>query len=967
MGKPKRSQKITGSIVRLAITSVMAGLIFSATAAENSAESTSTPEPEPTPVPRPDDLNLKKLSTADEILARDWLKLTLLKANDLPGLKQPPEFADAALRKRINDSFGLPAIMTMKDPARNPPQWWTPEAKGLAALHLGPTRHFDRPELKIEAPMLRLREIAFLKGESEFVRTMNEVVRLWTLGRLDQAAKLRAQLQSEKKKLPRGNLERTAVAIINGFFDLQLALEAENPVDFYGPSLASLWDALGQTDPQTYAPEGKLNAVDEQLFTAALAEPALFSASGIYPPRLKPPKLKSMPVELDVFVRTLALPTIFNIASLAVHRKNWTRVYDATQKFEDVYKRLDKSLTNRDDKVLSFTTPPGVAASHPMLMRPQTAHQLQIILRMLRVRAQFVAQDPLLALRETAKVILDSRDPAFKTLGYTMAGDIYDDLGYPNYARRFYAFAEVFADINWYQQNPYFVLRGAENAFWSGDYSLARAGFEKFLLSAGDKQFGPWARLRLAEITHLQSGSDSALPAYEKLNQSQPAHPAGLIARRRIFCLTSNAMGARNRHQEYMSLKGLFDKFELAEVEQVRACQLGGLIDDASKISANTMKSLPDEARLQLELIDEFKEKFPLSSYLKFFETRRTALQAAMGPYLLAFKQCGPALQFYRENEKKIATLKAQSGQFLSTLKWTAEEQERLVRCAALFSSSETLAKLPVREPDAAQPAKKGKKGSKARAASKAGESPDQRLVRLTLAMTMKPSDQSAVDLMSELRRRGRRSFIDDIKNLESVQSQSIDDPEFWARLATLRVMQWDLEQPAANKPKLNKLMRSEVLRQPEQSLAAREFCERFLLESSSLNGREWDSFVLAVPTTRWLELSGVSSNPPADAKPKAAEKSCPQLVAADALQAAQSKPSLARDRHLLWPWLQARGAQKEQEAWLALGQRWSAQGSVSKQELENLFKTLLKEADNPAVKQAARAWLETQKPSGLW
>lgn len=177
--------------------------------------------------------------------------------------------------------------------------------------------------------------------------------------------------------------------------------------------------------------------------------------------------------------------------------------------------------------------------------------------------------------------------------------------------------------------------------------------------------------------------------------------------------------------------------------------------------------------------------------------------------------------------------------------------------------------------------------------------------------------------------------------------------------------MQWDLEQPAKNKPKLNKLMRAEALRRPDQTLLNKEFCERFMLESASLTRAEWDAFVLAIGKDRWLELSQVNDAPPGQ---ESKEKStCPNQVASEALRTAQSLPSLARDRHLLWPWLQARGAQKEQEAWLALGQRWAQQGSVSKQELENLFKTLEKEADNPVVRQAAKAWIESRKPSGLW
>ncbi|MFZ9519607.1 MAG: tetratricopeptide repeat protein [Silvanigrellaceae bacterium] len=965
MGFKTRSSQITKNRKHALVAMIVATSAFlRAGAADKEPEATPTPTPEPTERPRPDILNIKKSSASDELLKRDWMRLSLLKASDLPGLKQIPEAADQSLRKRISDGFGLPAVMTIKEPLRSPPQWWTPEVRGMAALTLGPTRHFARPELKIEVPMLRLREIPFLNGETDFVRSMNEIVRLWTLGRVHQAAKLRSELQKAKKQIPRGTKERTAIAIMNGFLDLQEAANVAEPLEFYGPSLGSLWDALGSTELNVFMnPQGG-NHIDLQLFHAALAEPALFSRSGIYPPVLSAPRIKPRSMDIDLFVRTLALPALFNVASLAAQAGNWTRVYEASQKFERIYALLDKSHTHQDGKNLTFTTPSGVAVTHPMLMQPQTAHQLHVIMKMLQVRAQFLAEDPLLALRETAKVILASDVPAFRTIGFSFAGNIYDDLGYPDYARRFYAFAEAFADVEWYQQNPYFLLRGAENAFWAGDYEIAKAGFEKFLLAAGDKNFGPWARLRLAEMTHLKSGAEKASVQYEELFRNHPGHPAGIAARRRLFCISAPQLGARARYIEYQSLKEMFPKMELDEIEQVRACHISGLFDDAAKVSQKTIKSLPDEAKVQLDLIAEFKQKYPLSAYLKFFETRRVTLEAAMGPYLLAFKQCQPALDFVKKNEEKISVLKSKSGQFLESLKWTQEEQERLTRCAALFSSNETLDK--IFSGSAARPLGKDKKKSSRQQKSLAGEAPEKRLTRLTVEMTTRPEDKKASELFVELRRRGKKSFAEDVKELEKQEAQSIDDNDFWSKLATLRVMQWDLEQPAGKKPALNRLMRAEVLRSPDQTIKFKEFCERFLLESSTMNRKEWDQFVLAIPTSRWLELAGASTPPPKEPSISNSD-SCEAKVADDALKASQSLPSLARDRHLLWPWLQARGAQKESEAWLALGQRWDQQGSVSKQELENLFKTLEKEADSPTVKQAAKAWRESRKPSGLW
>lgn len=961
MGISRFEKKIRPTLRKLAAVSTAAGFVFAAFAAGKPADPPATPSPSPTPepteIPRPDVLNIKKRSSADVLLEQDWLKLTLMKPDDVPGTRQVPEYSDASLRKRISQGFGLPAVMTMRDPLRSPPQWWTPESKGTESLTLGPTRHFDRPELNIEMPMLRMREIPYLMGESDFIRETNEVVRIWSLGRIEQAAKMRDKLQKDKKKIPRGSVERTAVAILNGFLDLQVALLAEQPLAYYGPALGSMWDALGFTETRMYlAADGK-NKIDKRLFDASLAEPAMFTNEGVWPPMLTPPNLSPRSVELVPFIRTMALPVIFNVAALSVKAKNWMRVYEATQKFDEIYALLDPTFTKADNSEIKFTSPPGVAASHALLMRPATPHQLKILMQMMRVKAQFKAEDPLLALRETAKVILNSDVPSFKTIGFSFAGRIYDELGYPNYARRFFSFAEAFADSSWYQQNPYFLLGGAENAFWSGDYAIAKKSFEKFLLAAGDKVYGPWARLRLAEITHLQQGPEKATILYESLLRSQPLHPAGLIARRRLFCINAPTTGARARHQEYMALKDMTTQFDLDEMEQIRACHINGLMDDLAKMSTQSVKSLPEESGLQLSLIEEFKEKYPYSGYLKFFESRAVSLQAAMGPYYLAFKQCSSALEFVRKNETKIATLKANSGKFLETLRWTQEEQERLVRCAALFSSAETLEKIQKEKSklDNAEMRRKAKSSARKSRPLKDNESPDQRLVRLTVAMAGKPSDRTASELLTELRRRGRFTLGEDVKKLEEQQSESIDDPDFWVKLAKLRVMRWDLEQPANKKPLLNRQLRAEVLRRPDQTLKNEEFCQRFLLESASLSKKEWDSFVLAVPTSEWLRMAELGS------------EECVRQITGEALRSAQMIPSPARDRHLLWPWLKARGAKQEQEAWLALGQRWDQQGIVSKQEVEDLFKTLEQQADNPVVKQAAKAWRESRKPSGLW
>ena len=919
----------------------------------NAADAVGTPTPEPTELPRPDVLNLKKASKTDQLLARDWLQLTLLKPDDLPGLKNVPDIADEPLRRRISESFGLPAIMTMKEPAVTPPEWWTAQSKGPEVLTLGPTRHFRRPDLVIEFPLLRLNEIPYLKGDSQTIRALNEVVRLWTLGRIDEALKLSGALQSEKKKLPQGSPERAAIAAVQGFLEIFEIPESDDRKRMMRRSLSFLWDAIGRTEVKSYMNVKGGNKLDDGMLKALLADPVLVGDEGLYPPKIAVPKLRARSMDVTGFLSSLSLPALYNIAALASKTQNWTRVYEASDRFNEIYALLDAGQARQEGQDLNFTTPPGVAASHPILMRPQSPHHLKILMRMLKVKAQFTAQDPLLALSETAKVILNSDVPAFKTLGFTLAGNIYDDLGYPQYARRFYAFAEAFAGVEWYQQNPYFILNGAENAFWSGDYALAKRGFEKFLLSAGDKTYGPWARLRLAEIIHLQSGPQRTVTRYEELLRSHSNHPAGLIARRRLFCISSSEMGARARRQEFLALKELSARYETDEMEQIRACRLTNLFDEAGQASSREIKTLPEEAKLQLGLIDEFKMMYPQSAYLKFFETRQTVLETALGPYLLAFKQCAPALDFYRKNVKKIEALKSNSGRYLQSLKWGDDERERLTRCAALFSSTETLS--AIYKGTTAGSVKKSRARKVAAEPVKRFETSEQKLIRLTIEMIMAPSDQMAARLLSEIRQRGQTVLMDDVVRLEEQKSKSVDDPSFWLKLATLKVTQWDLEQPSSKKPQLNRLMRAEVLRFPDRTLNSPEFCQRLLAESSTLNRQEWDSFVLALPTSRWLALLDEGKN------------QCSNQIAFEALKTAQSVPSLRRDRHLLWPWLQARGVLKEQEAWLALGQRWSRQKMVPKTELESLFKVLEEQADNELVKQAARAWRESQKPSSLW
>lgn len=901
--------------------------------------------PEPTQKPRPEVLNIKKRLSSDALLAPDFLELTLLKSDDLPGLKTVPRFADSALRRRINDSFGLPAVMTMREPLQTPPDWWTVQSHGRRALTLGPTRYYERPALQIKIPMLRLREVPYLKGDSPFVLEMNNLIRLWTLGRIQDALKVRTQLQTDKKKAPRGTLERTAVAIVNGYLDLQLAAELDQPLERYGPALGSLWDALGHTELKVYL-DAKENRIHEAIFQSTFEEPAIFSKEGVYPPSLKPPRLSPHSLDLVTFVRTLSLPSVFNVVTLAAQANNWTRVFDASDKFNEIYEQVNADVLSKKSEALNFTTPPGVMITHPLMMWPRTAEQLKLIIQMLRVQAQFLAQDPLMALRESAKVILKSEVPAFKALGFIQTANVYDDLGYPNYARRFHAFAEAFADLNWYQQNPYFLLRGAENSFWLGEREIAQRAFDKLLLAAGDKQYGPWARLRLAELEHLKKGEDKAALLYEQLVRYYAKHPVALVARRRLFCMNQDKMEARGRYVEYQALKALFPQMEEREIEQIRACHVLGLMRDAPAVAGNTAKSLPDDAAQQLGLINEFEEKFPSSSYSVFFAERKSALQAALGPYLLAHKQCKDAIDFFNEHEDKLNKLKKNNGKYLEQLKWTEVEQDRLLRCATLFASKETLKKV--------LPAKTSKKAlSKASVRRPKQLSP---LVRLSLDMTLSPNDRSATALFQELRRLGEKDLWTNVRKIERRQSQSIDDERFWLDVASVRVMQWDLEQPAKKKKKLMAAMRREIFQVPENTLASVELCQRLLLESASLTLSEWNRFVTAIPTSKWLDLLKSS-----------ADSSCAAQVAQEALRSTRTRPSLVRDKHLLWPWLQARGARQEQEGWLALATRWSEQKLVPKPELEEIFKTLENEADIPSIQQAARAWREANAGGGLW
>lgn len=943
--KTSRSKIIDHLGCNIAAVAAAAMFACSALASSEPEPAASSEEAASTPRPRPDALSVKKRSQTSQLLSSEFLELSLLKQSDVPGLKAVPRFADPKLQKLINDSFGLPAVMTMLEAPNVPPQWWTVKSHGLRSLTLGPTRNFERPLLKILIPMLRLREVPYLEGDSEFVRELNNLIRLWSLGRTRDALKVRSQLQLDKKKAPRGTLERTAVAVVNGYLDMQLAAEVSNPLERYGPALGSLWDALGKTELPIYI-KPKANRVHETIFKSVFEEPAIFSSEGVYPPFLKPPRLSKHSVDLVTFVRTLALPSLFNVVALAAQANNWTRVFDASEKFNEVYAKLDSALVTQKSEELNFTTPPGVKVTHPIMMWPRTAEQMRLIIRMLRVQAQFLAQDPLMALRESAQVILKSDIPAFKALGFVQTANVYDDLGYPNYARRFHAFAEVFADVNWYEQNPYFLLGGAENSFWIGEFDIARKAFDKLVLSAGDKEYGPWARLRLAEIEHLKSGEDKSAPLYEQLNRFYSKHPAALVARRRLFCINRNKLTARGRYVEYQELKELFPKMKEAEIEQVRACHVLGLMEDAPLAAGNTAKSLPDDAARQLGFITEFEEKFPKSSYNSFFAERKVTLQAALGPYLLAHKQCHDAIRFFGKHEEQLKTLKKNSGKFLPELKWTDQEQDRMLRCAALFASKETLKKvLP----------------STRRAKSKSSDSvvrPKQLspLVRLAVSMTLAANDKDAAALFLELRRLGEKDLWSNVRSLETKQSRSIDSERFWRDLGSVLVMRWDLEQPARKKRKLVAAMRREILRVPSNTLESTELCQRFLLESTTLSPSEWNRFVTSVPTPEWLKLLKSSET-----------SSCASLAAQEALRTAQSRPSIARDRHLLWPWLKDRGAKQEQEGWLALATRWSEQKLATKQELEEIFKTLEKEADNISIQRAARAWREENKSSGLW
>jgi hypothetical protein len=754
---------------------------------------------------------------------------------------------------------------------------------------------------------------------------------------------VRSQLQEDKKKAPRGTLERTAVAIVNGYLDMQLAAEVAEPLGRYGPALGSLWDALGNTELPVYI-KPRNNGVHEAIFKSVFEEPALFSKTGVYPPFLKPPRMSKYSVDLVTFVRTLSLPSIFNVVALAAQANNWTRVFDASEKFNEVYAQLDASLLAQKSEELNFTTPPGVKVTHPIMMWPRTAEQMKLIIRMLRVQAQFLAQDPLMALRESAQVILKSEIPSFKALGFVQTANVYDDLGYPDYARRFHAFAEAFADLNWYQQNPYFLLGGAESSFWIGELDIARKAFNKLLLSAGDKEYGPWARLRLAELEHLKNGEDKAAILYEQLNRFNSQHPVALVARRRLFCINQDKMTARGRYVEYQELKELFPKMQEAEIEQVRACHVLGLMQDAPAHASNTKKSLPDDAAKQLGLITEFEEKFPSSSYNTFFAERKSTLQAALGPYLLAHKQCREAIEFFNNHEQHLKTLEKNSGRYLKELKWTDVEQDRMLRCATLFASKETLQKVlpPVRRVKKSDSVLRPKELSP--------------LVRLAISMTVSANDKDAEALFKELRRLGEKDLWANVRRLETEQSRSIDSERFWLDLASVRVMQWDLEQPLRKKKKLVAAMRKEILRVPANTLESTELCQRFLIESATLTLSEWNRFVAAVPTAEWLSLL------------KSTEVSkCSVQAAREAIRFSQSRPSTSRDRHLLWPWLKDRGAKQEQEGWLALATRWSEQKLATKQELEEIFKTLEKEADNPSIQRAARAWREENKSSGLW
>lgn len=830
---------------------------------------------------------------------------------------------------QVLDSYFFVGDFEPREHPEYPRNWPYDKLSTEKSLLLGKPIVIPRIKDEISSPLFLLTSLPHVRGNDALTTLLNTAVSHWGNGRIKEAIEAFDQLEFRLAAVPRATPIQITMRLLRAYLDLQLSTmpvaEIEqiigqksavaDPKDKSAKVPPTLQKILYFTAKQGFTIAlskielDKLFATSDKSFSKSLYE-SMFNDYRFFEQGTvaheAPVKVELANYSLDplVLVRSLAIHGLWNIAMT----QRTSPVADSSLKtlsrLKSVIAKLDKQIGSKAKEAVFLDEKKEKTVRQKLRIIPQNHHDMVSELYVFQAMSMMRAPDFPGMFGALNKAIEAAKSAKLRAAAFQIAGHIYFDFNNFDLARKNYAWAEAVSP-EFIEEMPGSLFWGAEAAFWDGQYELSQKAFKKFTEVTGEKEFGPWARLRAAESTHALGDELTALEGYEYIKGTYPNHAATKETKVRVYCRDVKMMGPVALAKAAGDIQEIVANTRDDVRSQARACLL------EAQLSA-LEKSKNKNAMEQHKLITTFEKDFPDSRYISIFAERKKNLKyAPLIETARVASNCIDVISTYEKNKNQIKKL---NNKFAKELAWGDKENQNVLRCAALNENLKVWKPLQKIEKNKVQDA-------------------------LTVFASKKTA-ANAFKIYKSLPHFEKMKLI-------KVNESHLSSKTFWEQLAFERFSRFKIE--GKERKKLTELLGQDVLRTPEKILVAEVFCEWAL--ATKISSKSWDK--ITTIEKEWSALISEEDN-----------VTCKNKLAKKLLSVSITSPSRLRDDRILLPYLEERGVEEASEEWLAYAQRLSRDKGSQNETVKEIFVKLNKQAGDEAVRKAAQVWLDKNGPS---
>ena len=610
-------------------------------------------------------------------------------------------FAGQATQQRktpawVLQNYSFPTQVNELNPEINPVGWPSAKSEPARALTLGAASQVLRAPVAIESALFVPRQLTLIRGSGDAVQLYNMMLTMWQRDELEQIENLMGSNIDRVRKIPRASLERRNFYLLRGHFffikwlnlmktdEKQAEISRLRSMGAYNEAfgfadMGALFDGnepsmdgrfLRKSLELAYVPSLKMMTKDDKVFHVKAKN---------YTPEILPESVSPLKN-----IRNNSLPVTWNLVAMLSKDGDWQKAFNAAQAFNGIFDKIGPRAPHfageLGEPVMKAFDVSKV--SSPIVLLPRKRKDMNASLFLMQASAYLLDRDGVNALIMADKAIRSAESNSLKAAGMNLAGNIYFDMGQKKIARDIYSWSKILSE-EYADRDPSLIFFLAESNFWLGNFDGAYEGFEEFLQRVGDKNYGPWAKLRLALMKHRRKEYTLAWTEYEKIYRFHPKHDAALDASVRLFCLSERGIVNKSLKQRLEQVLREVENGRLGLQEQAQACALESRMAIASEPwqHLRDRNALFESAQQIRKPLHEFREEYPESAYLSLYAKKERQMNLMRGKAILETENCKDIIAFYEREGSALFSKE------IGEAMWNAVEKKRLMRCTAIIDN----------------------------------------------------------------------------------------------------------------------------------------------------------------------------------------------------------------------------------------------------------------------------------------